>query len=151
MLIILRYIRLKRSRSEAAMADYYEILGINPGAEEKEIRGAYRKLAKQYHPDAGEGSSAEAFRSVQEAYDILSDPERRREYDKRLYSDSQASPDSHIPRYSHPAAHLDIRDVINSRNKSARPGEMRRTCYSVVGLDDQWEDLRDLFKRELEK
>jgi len=133
------------------MADYYKILEIAPNADEKEIRAAYRRLAKQYHPDAGEGSSAEAFRAVQEAYDVLGDPARKQAYDRDLSSESWERPDSNGPVYSYPAAHLDIRDVINGTNKGAgRPGSMRQTCYKVVGLDDQWEELLQLFRRDLE-
>jgi curved DNA-binding protein CbpA len=133
------------------MADYYKILEVTPDADEKEIRAAYRRLARQYHPDAGEGSSAEAFRAIQEAYDVLGDPERKRDYDSANFAGSPRPSDPCFAGHSYPSAHLDIRDVINARNKSARqPGTMRHTCYSVVGLDEQWDDLRDLFRRDLE-
>lgn len=59
----------------------YEVLGVSVNADEQEIRSAFRNLARRYHPDAGEGSSADEFRRVVEAYETLSDPERRREYD----------------------------------------------------------------------
>jgi DnaJ-class molecular chaperone len=61
--------------------NYYRVLEISPQADENEIRSAYRSLAKKYHPDAGEGSSADKFRSVQEAYDVLSDAGKRKAYD----------------------------------------------------------------------
>ncbi|HEY7680551.1 MAG TPA: DnaJ domain-containing protein, partial [Terriglobia bacterium] len=59
--------------------DYYSILKVSSNATPEKIRAAYRRLAKQRHPDAG-GSAAE-FRALQEAYAILSDPESRRKYD----------------------------------------------------------------------
>ena len=63
--------------------DYYAVLGVPKGATDKEITRAYRKLAKQYHPDANPGDAAaeERFKEVSHAHDVLSDAEKRREYD----------------------------------------------------------------------
>jgi curved DNA-binding protein CbpA len=65
------------------MPTHYEVLEINKNASPTEIRKAYRALARKLHPDK-EGGSSEAFRSIQEAYEILSDSEKRREYDVAL-------------------------------------------------------------------
>ena len=64
--------------------DYYQILGVPRGSDEKEIKSAYRKLARKYHPDVNPNDkSAEAkFKEVSEAYDVLSDPEKRKLYDQ---------------------------------------------------------------------
>lgn len=64
--------------------DYYKILGVNRNAEEKEIKKAYRKLARQYHPDVNPGDKAaeEHFKDINEAYEVLSDPEKRQKYDR---------------------------------------------------------------------
>ena len=64
--------------------DYYSILGISRNASEREIKQAYRKLARQYHPDVNSGDkSAEAkFKQINEAYEVLSDKEKRRKYDQ---------------------------------------------------------------------
>ena len=63
--------------------DYYEVLGVSKDADEKEIKSAFRKLAKKYHPDVSkEPDAAEKFKEAQEAYAVLSDPEKRSQYDK---------------------------------------------------------------------
>jgi len=64
--------------------DYYNILGVNRNAEEKEIKKAYRKLARQHHPDVNPGDKAaeERFKDINEAYEVLSDPEKRHKYDR---------------------------------------------------------------------
>ena len=62
--------------------DYYRILGVDRNADDKTIKSAYRKLARKYHPDVAKGKdSGERFREVTEAYEVLSDPEKRRRYD----------------------------------------------------------------------
>ncbi|MDQ6839834.1 MAG: molecular chaperone DnaJ [Actinomycetota bacterium] len=61
--------------------DYYKVLGVSDQASEKDVGKAYRKLAKQYHPDANPGSE-DQFKDVSAAYDVLGDPERRKEYDE---------------------------------------------------------------------
>ncbi len=63
--------------------DYYEVLGIARGASADEIRGAYRKLARQLHPDMNKApDAAKKFNEVQEAYDVLSDDDKRKSYDR---------------------------------------------------------------------
>lgn len=63
--------------------DFYKILGVSRTADEKEIKRAYRKLARQYHPDANKGKDAEQrFKEINEAYQVLSDSEKRGLYDQ---------------------------------------------------------------------
>lgn len=63
--------------------DYYEVLGVSKDADEKEIKSAFRKLAKKYHPDVSkEPDAAEKFKEAQEAYAVLSDEQKRKQYDQ---------------------------------------------------------------------
>ncbi len=66
----------------AGPKDYYKILQIDPHADEKTIKRAYRKLARQYHPDAGGKGNEERFKEINEAYQVLSNPQKRVEYDR---------------------------------------------------------------------
>lgn len=74
--------------------DYYKILGVDPDADDKEIKAAYRKLARKYHPDVSAEDDAEAnFKEVSEAYEVLRDKEKRAEFDAiRQYGGAQFEP-----------------------------------------------------------
>lgn len=66
-----------------AKRDYYEVLGVEKTASDEEIKRAYRALAKKYHPDVSkEPNAAEKFKEVQEAYEVLSDPQKREQYNQ---------------------------------------------------------------------
>src|SRR3954454_2985624 len=75
----------------ASKKDYYKILSVEREAGEDDIKKAYRRLARKYHPDLNPGDKAaeERFKNVQEAYDILSDSKKRQMYDQYgFYSDT---------------------------------------------------------------
>src|SRR5690606_9596398 len=68
----------------AEITDYYQVLEVDEGASAEEVKKAYRRLARTYHPDRNpdDPEAEERFKAVQEAYDVLSDPEKRKAYDR---------------------------------------------------------------------
>ncbi len=73
--------------------DLYKLLGLPREASQEDIRKAHRKLVRKYHPDANpeDPQAGERFKEIQQAYEVLSNPEKRREYDKRLNTSSRES------------------------------------------------------------
>jgi len=64
--------------------DYYRVLGVSDTASQKDVKSAYRKLSRQYHPDtnSGDKGAEERFKEVSAAYDVIGDAEKRKEYDE---------------------------------------------------------------------
>jgi len=72
--------------ANVAKRDYYETLGVERNASDEDIKKAYRKLARQYHPDLQTGdqqkkAAEEQFKGINEAYEVISDPDKRKQYD----------------------------------------------------------------------
>ena len=78
----------------ASVKDLYGTLGVSKTASQDEIKKAYRKLARQHHPDANPGDAAaeERFKEVQQAYDVLSDAEKRKQYDRFGSANGRSGP-----------------------------------------------------------
>jgi DnaJ-class molecular chaperone len=114
-----------------AKRDLYSLLGVQPSVSQKDLRNAYRKLARKFHPDVNSGDKqAEArFKEINAAYDVLSDPEKRRKYDK----------------YGEQWEHADqIEDMQRQRGGAYRFGDSGGVRFEVNDLGDLG-DLSSIF------
>ncbi|MFI3253755.1 MAG: molecular chaperone DnaJ [Eubacteriales bacterium] len=125
--------------------DYYEVLGLSKGASEDEIKKAYRKLAKQYHPDLNPGDTAaeNKFKEINEANDILSDSNKRGRYDQ--FGHAGVDPNYGGGGGGYGPGGFDMGDIdfgdifgsffgggFNSRQNAARKGESLRANLSIT-------------------
>ena len=114
----------------AEKRDYYEVLGIGKNATDAEIKSAYRKLAKKYHPDLnpGDKDAEEKFKEVNEANDVLSDPNKRKRYDQFGFAGVD-------PNYGagQPAA-ATVAALAASAHRRRRSGRHLRRYFSAAAL-----------------
>src|SRR5437867_10428235 len=105
--------------------DYYEVLGVPRKASLKDIRTAFRKLARKYHPDLNPGDKAaeEKFKQVQEAYDVLSDAKKRQVYDQYGFYSDNIPPGGPGPGGAHPGMDFGGFDFSEFVNQQRRGGE----------------------------
>jgi curved DNA-binding protein CbpA len=123
---------------KTATADYYALLGVAPGATTAQIKSAYRKLAKCYHPDVNNSSdAAEKFREITEAYDTLTDPDRRRRYD-RLHGTSTATGTSGGPG----SGNANSGSRTRTQNGSANSNGSQAASRILKVLEDTWLEIR---------
>jgi DnaJ-class molecular chaperone len=124
--------------------NYYMVLGIGEDADGDTIRSAFRAMVRRYHPDAGEGSSSDAFRRVVEAYETLNDPARRRVYDRALHPHA-VHPPRMRERFVEPLSNL-VEPLETSRFRTVvgyrRPAHF---VQSQVDVDDLLNAVVDCF------
>jgi curved DNA-binding protein len=122
--------------------DYYSALGVERSASEADIKSAYRKLARKYHPDVSkEAGAEEKFKEISEAYKTLKDPEKRRAYDQlgshRPGEEFRPPPDwgVHFGGGGFAFEDLDLSDLFESLATGRRGGSRRGRPMSVAGQD----------------
>jgi len=121
----------------AFQKDYYGVLGIETNATDEEIKKAYRRLAFQWHPDRnpGRADAAERFKEISEAYAVLIDPAKRRQYDQaRQAGRVQLQPAGHLPR-----SVLQRRSKLHFRRAGARIRAHGNACGpTLLSADSLW-------------
>ncbi len=125
------------------MDSYYDILGMSKNASQKEIRQAYRKLARQYHPDVNPGKkdAEEKFKQINTAYEVLSNPETRRKYDR--YGSNWKHADQMPPHQQ------EARDFSGAGPSQWFSGEgPASSLFDIGGLSDQ---LFSTFRRSRQR
>src|SRR5688572_1948796 len=108
--------------------DYYETLGVTRTAKEEEIKKSYRKLARKYHPDLNPNNkqSEEKFKEIQEAYEVLSDSDKRQKYDQLGANWKNGAEFTPPPNWGGRG----YTGTINMEDLFGRPGQQRRSPFS---------------------
>ncbi len=120
--------------------DYYQVLGVAKAAGQAEIKEAYRRLAFQYHPDrnAGEAAAVEKMKEINEAYAVLSDPEKRRGYDLLQQQYGTGAHDRFRQRYSE-------QDIFGGSDINQVFEEMAK-AFGFRGFDEVFRDLHGSYR-----
>jgi len=124
--------------------DYYAILGVEPSAGEAEIKAAYRRLARKYHPDVSKESGAEdKFKAINEAYEVLRDGQKRQAYDQLRAQGYRPGDEVRQPEWGTWRAHFDPRNPLNFSEffeHLFKHGHKERGGYVHDHFDDEEED-----------
>ncbi len=128
--------------------DLYELLGLPRGASQDDIRKAHRRQVRQHHPDANpeDPRAEEHFKQIQQAYEVLSDPQKRREYDEGFRTPSKGGSSSGRPRARRGAGRRtgggststgDLSDLLSrlADLSSDRAGERKEGSFQLQGED----------------
>jgi curved DNA-binding protein CbpA len=121
--------------------NYYLLLGIPHDADSDTIRSAFRALARRYHPDAGEGSSAEKFREVLVAYETLNDPTRRGAYDRILQNRRPPT----LPIVESLRARVVPEPLRDPRRHASRVNEAHASPHFIELIDRLFQSWDELF------
>lgn len=142
------------------MRDYYEILGVERGADADAIKRAYRKLAVQYHPDKNQGSAEaeEKFKELTEAYDVLRDPDKRAAYDRFGHAGVKGGAGQQYGGFSfHDALDIFMRDfgafgmddLFGARGQRGGGPQVRKGPDTRINLSLSLDDVASGVKKKL--
>ena len=136
--------------------DYYEALGVSKSATDAEIKSAFRKLAKKYHPDVSkEPDAAEKFKEAQEAYAVLSDEQKRKQYDQFGHAAFQCGGSGGFGGFD--ASGFDFSDSgyrnsgsgaqpASSALRQGRAGDDDNDCGAYCSADDDYNTDKPAFR-----
>jgi DnaJ-class molecular chaperone len=136
--------RLDGGKTKDAMSqtDYYQILGIAPGASQKQVKEAFRQLALKYHPDRNPGDGAERMKTINEAYAVLSNPQRRAEYDTLRQQFGETA-------YTHFRSGHSDQDIFRGSDINQIFEELARS-FGLRGVDEIFKDVYGQHYRQFE-
>jgi TonB family protein len=123
-------VRLGAARGRGKVIDYYEVLGVSPNSDGVVIRAAYKAMMSKYHPDINKDKlSEERAKQINQAYSVLGDPEKRRDYDEKRSSRAREAPNGDRAREAPPAS--PARDTSTSRGGINESGKERGSLSAI--------------------
>ena len=153
---------IKKERSEVfIMTDYYKILGVSEDADAKEIKAKYRKLAMKYHPDRNpnDKKAEEMFKTVSEAYEILGDENKRKEYDEKRKNKRNSNNSQRFDGKKSSMAEQNSESAKRGaeaffRNFSANPNDIKNmfeSAFDVNNMSNSDKDKMREHKKSMEQ
>ena len=119
------------------MKDYYKILGVSENADKDELKSAFRKLAKKYHPDRNkDDESAKAkFQEVNEAYNVLSNESSRKEYDEKITAFNNKKESRGFGKASKSSSKKESKSTGNARSREEAMADLNNYFADFFGFD----------------
>jgi len=129
------------------MKDYYVILGVNSEASAKDIKKAFKELAKRHHPDANKGNSKaeEKFKEISEAYDVLGNPESRRDYDQQRFAQNSFGYNSEGTSFNGHGFSGNAEEILRNFAQARRKYQ---TPFDDINFSSSFGGFSNLFENE---
>jgi DnaJ-class molecular chaperone len=122
--------------------DYYQVLGVKKAASEKEVKAAFRRLARKYHPDVnpGDNTAEQRFKEINEAHDVLSDPAKRSKYDR--YGENWEQAEAFEARGARRERHSERSRSASTTSCATGRRPRRAGSTSDISRQVRWRDAR---------